>query len=299
MDQYIDANQLLAQSNARRGSKPEQEKSLFDIDAPGIAEDIALSLQEKPAAFQPLGLSDEILLRVMKKAAARHAPLADVLGQTCRQMYLISRHEILWHYLADLASARPKGSAALIKGQYETYRKMFLLRPRLRTDGIYISKITYFRPGLSETSMIHPVHLVTYYRYLRFFGASDGYRVWWLVASKPPKDVIDILRNPRKRRELVELDEVPGPVANIFWGQYQRLADKELVFEAKLDDARNPQGIKWNMQVELIPNPKPRAAVKHAMFKCIHYAPIDSESIPVNLESWSRFHFSKVRSYLT
>ena len=37
---------------------------------------------------------------------------------------------------------------------------------------MYISKNTYFRPGLAEGSWNQSVHRVVYYRYLRFYG--DG-----------------------------------------------------------------------------------------------------------------------------
>ena len=49
---------------------------------------------------------------------------------------------------------------------------MFLGRPHLRFDGLYVSRNTYIRTGLVEWRVRNPVHLVCYYRYLRFF--PDG-----------------------------------------------------------------------------------------------------------------------------
>ncbi len=49
---------------------------------------------------------------------------------------------------------------------------MFLQRPHMRFDGLYVSRNTYIRTGLTEWRYKNPVHLVTYFRYLRFL--PDG-----------------------------------------------------------------------------------------------------------------------------
>ena len=69
---------------------------------------------------------------------------------------------------------------------YPTYRSMFRLRPRIRFNGCYISTVNYIRPGASSTAQISwntPVHIVTYYRYLRFF--RDGSCVSLLTTAEP------------------------------------------------------------------------------------------------------------------
>lgn len=50
---------------------------------------------------------------------------------------------------------------------------MFLNRPHLRFDGIYVSRNTYIRTGIVEWRVKNPVHLVCYYRYLRFFPHGE------------------------------------------------------------------------------------------------------------------------------
>ena len=69
---------------------------------------------------------------------------------------------------------------------YPTYRTMFRFRPRIRFNGCYISTVNYIRPGASSASQISwttPVHIVTYYRYLRFF--RDGSCVSLLTTAEP------------------------------------------------------------------------------------------------------------------
>ena len=70
---------------------------------------------------------------------------------------------------------------------YPSYRQMLRARPRLRFNGCYISTVNYHRPGASNTSTnatyTSPVHIVTYYRYLRFF--RDGTCVSLLTTTEP------------------------------------------------------------------------------------------------------------------
>lgn len=49
---------------------------------------------------------------------------------------------------------------------------MFLQRPHLRFDGLYVSRNTYIRTGITEWRTRNPVHMVCYFRYIRFL--SDG-----------------------------------------------------------------------------------------------------------------------------
>lgn len=73
---------------------------------------------------------------------------------------------------------------------YPTYRRMLQTRPRLRFNGCYISTVNYIRPGGNTASQVTwntPVHIVTYYRYLRFF--RDG-RCASLLTTNEPIDVV-------------------------------------------------------------------------------------------------------------
>ena len=70
---------------------------------------------------------------------------------------------------------------------------MFRRRPRVRFNGCYISTVNYIRPGgstASQVSWINQVHIVTYYRYLRFF--RDG-SCCSLLTTAEPADVVHYL----------------------------------------------------------------------------------------------------------
>ncbi|KYG50061.1 hypothetical protein M433DRAFT_586 [Acidomyces richmondensis BFW] len=71
-----------------------------------------------------------------------------------------------------------------------SYRQMFRNRPRVRFNGCYISTVNYNRPGAQSTNTLswgNPVHVVTYFRYLRFF--RDGTVISLLTTSEPAEVV--------------------------------------------------------------------------------------------------------------
>ncbi|KAL8909477.1 MAG: hypothetical protein Q9207_000157 [Kuettlingeria erythrocarpa] len=74
---------------------------------------------------------------------------------------------------------------------YPSYRTMLRTRPRIRFNGCYISTVNYHRPGASSApsnaTYTSPVHIVTYYRYLRFF--RDG-TCLSLLTTTEPADVV-------------------------------------------------------------------------------------------------------------
>lgn len=70
---------------------------------------------------------------------------------------------------------------------------MFLKRPRLNFDGVYISKTSYARAGeQSLDNFYRPWHLVEYFRYMRFF--SDGNMIF-LTTPDEPKTTVAKLKN--------------------------------------------------------------------------------------------------------
>jgi len=75
-------------------------------------------------------------------------------------------------------------------GYSASWHRMFRLRPRIRFNGCYISTVNYMRPGQASINQVtwnSPVHIVTYYRYLRFF--RDG-TVISLLTTTEPADVV-------------------------------------------------------------------------------------------------------------
>ncbi|EME40061.1 hypothetical protein DOTSEDRAFT_74806, partial [Dothistroma septosporum NZE10] len=82
----------------------------------------------------------------------------------------------------------------LLRATYaNSWRQMFRSRPRLRFNGCYIATVNYTRAGATSTNTLTwgaPVHVVTYFRYLRFF--RDGSAISLLTTAEP-SDVVHYL----------------------------------------------------------------------------------------------------------
>lgn len=90
----------------------------------------------------------------------------------------------------DLSDTSPSPDPFGLSPMYPSYRQMLRNRPRIRFNGCYISTVNYIRPGgntASQATWNSPVHIVTYYRYLRFF--RDG-RCASLLTTNEPTDVV-------------------------------------------------------------------------------------------------------------
>ena len=90
---------------------------------------------------------------------------------------------------------------------YTTYKQMWRTRPRIRFNGIYISTCNYIRAGAVAPSRTWgaAVHVVTYYRYLRFF--RDG-RCLSLCTTHEPGEIVrqltsDLLDKLTERKVVV------------------------------------------------------------------------------------------------
>ena len=75
----------------------------------------------------------------------------------------------------------------------QDWRELFHSYPRIRFTGVYISTVNYTRSGgasVAPTTWGSQVHIVTYYRYLRFF--RDGTAIS-LLTTHEPVEVIHLL----------------------------------------------------------------------------------------------------------
>ncbi|KAL6714481.1 hypothetical protein ACLMJK_007905 [Lecanora helva] len=98
--------------------------------------------------------------------------------------------------------------------KYPNYKHMFHHRPRIRFNGCYISTVNYMRPGGNSNTTSHatwstPVHIVTYFRYLRFF--RDG-TCASLLTTTEPADVVHYLT--RENMHTHHASGLPSSVMN-------------------------------------------------------------------------------------
>jgi F-box protein 9 len=113
----------------------------------------------------------------------------------------------------DSVSEEPPSAAhsttILVPSLYPTYRTLFQQRSRIRFNGCYISTVNYQRPGASSLNSLSwnsPIHIVTYYRYLRFL--RDGTCISLLTTSEPV-DVVPYLRMEHMHKNHGNLPSAP------------------------------------------------------------------------------------------
>ncbi|KAJ3295880.1 hypothetical protein HK104_002220 [Borealophlyctis nickersoniae] len=78
----------------------------------------------------------------------------------------------------------------------DNWMTMFIEKPRIRRDGLYISRVNYIRMGQGE-SFYAPVHLVTYFRFLRFL--PDNRVLCWTTTIEPAVAVKLMLSETRQK----------------------------------------------------------------------------------------------------
>ncbi|KAI0473882.1 hypothetical protein GGR56DRAFT_553843 [Xylariaceae sp. FL0804] len=92
--------------------------------------------------------------------------------------------------------ARAATNALLHSAYKSSWKDMFRQRPRVRFNGCYISTVNYIRAGAHSGQHMawnSPVHIVTYYRYLRLF--RDGTLISLLTTDEPAHVVHHLTRD--------------------------------------------------------------------------------------------------------
>ncbi|KAM3394746.1 F-box protein 7 isoform X2 [Capsicum galapagoense] len=156
-------------------------------------------------------LPDELLFEIF----SRMDPYT--LGRAacvCRKWRYTIRNPVFWRS-ACLKAWQIAGvveNYKVLQLKYDgSWRKMWLLRPRIRTDGIYVSRNTYIRAGVAEWKISNPVHIVCYYRYMRFYPSG---RFLYKNSSQKVKDVAKYLNFHASKADCV------------FRGNYTQSEDK-------------------------------------------------------------------------
>jgi hypothetical protein len=189
------------QSSAAAGvrRKPASYRE-FPANVDGSDELLALFSAQWESSSEPISASPsiqwlppEILLRILRYF---DVATVDLLSRVCKQWFIVARDGALWKKVC--LYTWPETDPVHFQDYGCNWRRMYVERPRLRQEGMYISKNSYLRPGVTEGSFYQPVFRVTYYRYLRFF--PDG-SVLAYMGPEEPKDVADWLRPDKVDRK--------------------------------------------------------------------------------------------------
>uniref|UniRef100_A0AAY4DSA9 F-box only protein n=1 Tax=Denticeps clupeoides TaxID=299321 RepID=A0AAY4DSA9_9TELE len=143
-------------------------------------------------------LPTEVLMYIFRWVVSCDLDLRalEQLSLVCRGFYICARDPEIWR----LACLKVWGRNCT-KLPFSSWREMFLEKPRVRFDGVYISKTSYIRQGEESLDGFYRAwHQVEYYRYLRFF--PDG-QVMMLTTPEDPLSTVPRLRSRSTRLESV------------------------------------------------------------------------------------------------
>eukprot|EP00871_Galdieria_phlegrea_P002452 jgi/Galph1/3207/GphlegSOOS_G1871.1 len=133
-----------------------------------------IDIYEQPVVDK---LSDDIIFQIFSRLPA--GDLA-ACSRVCRRWNSLSYDPAHWKRICletwpaytFLENLRISFSYDILlsKAGGGSWRRMFLERPHVRFDGIYVSRHQYIRMGLTEGKYKQPIFLVTYFRFLRFYS---------------------------------------------------------------------------------------------------------------------------------
>eukprot|EP01025_Chloroclados_australasicus_P037007 TRINITY_DN3769_c0_g1_i2.p2 TRINITY_DN3769_c0_g1~~TRINITY_DN3769_c0_g1_i2.p2 ORF type:complete len:309 (+),score=24.51 TRINITY_DN3769_c0_g1_i2:233-1159(+) len=166
--------------------------------------DVSLYIQPKPwLSLYGLRLgrkNEKVDSSAIKKALPMEV-LRHVLGRLpphslavlqCVSRYLrqAASQQELWQRACEQAFGEPMNTeeqTRIVRMYYGgLWKRMYIERPHVRFEGVYVARNTYIRRGQVEFHVHNPVHLVVYFRYIRFF--PDG-RVIYRTSPNPPDKV--------------------------------------------------------------------------------------------------------------
>eukprot|EP00887_Chlorella_sp_A99_P002797 scaffold6.g2797.t1 len=170
-------------------------------------------------------LPEEMLLAVLAKLPP---PALAAAQCVCRQWRAAGAAPALWRAACRDAfhDADEEALARLARAQFRgCWKSMLLDRPHLRFDGIFVSRNTYLKQGVVEWKVKNAVHLVLYFRYLRFL--PDGtflYRTTPHPPSAVAKSLLAPPRAPGRRAAAAAL----GGGEHIIHGRFRLQGDRVL-----------------------------------------------------------------------
>lgn len=205
----------------------------------------------KASSLHISDLPHELILNIYRYVIGTELDLAslETLGSVCRGFFILSRDQGLWRSICQRAYGEE------IKNRYKEsensvdWRTVFLEKPRVNYDGVYISRTRYIRQGDVgfQDLTYRPFHVIRYYRYLRFFPDK---RVLILTTNEEPDRIVPIFRHALYKRQF-------SSELSIIEGTYEISNDSQISIVAEKDfknitvsshQARRHEQLYWSLQ---------------------------------------------------
>lgn len=153
------------------GSRPWQRLLNVRVVSHAVPEDEVL-VEERVLSLIEQLIPDDLLLYIFSWLPVQSQAFCRCV---CKSWHVIGEERVLWKSACQRIFREECSSTLTEEYASKKYppvvacwRTMFLDRPRVRQDGVYVSRNTYIRTGIPEWKVKNPVHLVCYYRYIRF-----------------------------------------------------------------------------------------------------------------------------------
>ncbi|KAL2261358.1 hypothetical protein VTK26DRAFT_4334 [Humicola hyalothermophila] len=188
-----------------------------------------------------------------------------------------------------------------------SWQRMFRQRPRIRFNGCYISTINYIRAGQASSNQItwnSPVHIVTYYRYLRFF--RDGTVISLMTTSEPADVVHHVTREALELHAGKAAGHLPSAVMQDALRGRWRLARKDEEGEtdsgAEGDLVIETEGVshyiyRLDLALRTAGRPKGPRSNKLVWRGFYSYNPLTRDWADFTTRNTKPYYFSRVKSY--
>lgn len=196
----------LPSQSQTQSSRTVQPKKMVDDESLLVMSDklkkMSLSKEEieeetavKNSESKLLQMPNEVIALILEKLALQDLGSFTMATYTCRKLAVVGYTNVrMWRKLCTKAFDKQHYDAEVDLEEYvsgfSSWRAMFKQRPRIEFNGVYISTCNYLRPGLAQT-WNNPLHMVTYYRYLRFF--EDG-TCMNLLTTAAPADIVPVFK---------------------------------------------------------------------------------------------------------
>ncbi|SCV04423.1 LAMI_0H16006g1_1 [Lachancea mirantina] len=159
--------------------------------------------------------------------------------------------------------------------------KMLRERPYVKFEGIYISTVNYLRHGANpegSLSLIRPVHMITYYRYFRFYPDGTCLR---LLSTDQPSFVVKSFAHENNVRHA-EICHWSLSLDDNF---------------SRLVITRSNEKYRFQETLEI----KNQAHKRHHRFMWVESCAFDKEDkrLDFGMRNEKPFYFSRVKSYVT
>ncbi|KAL6234163.1 hypothetical protein BDW75DRAFT_213147, partial [Aspergillus navahoensis] len=150
----------------------------------------------------------------------------------------------------------PTNTPVQLPSPLSSWSEVFHTFPRIRFTGIYISTVNYTRAGAasaySNISWNSPIHIVTYYRYLRFY--PDGTVIYILTTVEPVDLVPHISKANVTAARATSRKQNPRNVPGVGSGT------QEPVPSVAMDVLKRAQWGRWRLSKPASPTDPPEQA---------------------------------------